>query len=74
MQEGTEETVPEEGETPEEGLEELPEEGEVPAEEEPVDVPKTGDETNALPYVLILAGVAGVAAATLALRRKQGSR
>ena len=38
------------------------------------DVPKTGDETNALPYVLILAGVAGVAAATLALRRKQGSR
>ena len=44
------------------------------AEGETDDVPKTGDETSAMPYVLILVGVAGVAAATFALRRKQGSK
>ena len=54
VQEGTEETVPEEGEVPEEGLEELPEEGDVPAEEEPVDVPKTGDAMPSIGLALVL--------------------
>ena len=65
VQEGTEETVPEEGEVPEEGLEELPEEGEVPTEEEPVDVPKTGDS---LPSVG-LAFVLGLAACAVVLKK-----
>ena len=64
VQEGTEETPPEET-VPEEGLEELPEEGEVPAEEEPVDVPKTGDS---LPSVG-LAFVLGLAACAVVLKK-----
>ena len=65
VQEGTEETVPEEGETPEEGLEELPEEGEVPTEEEPVDVPKTGDSVPSIGLALML----GLAACAVVLKK-----
>ena len=65
VQEGTEETVPEEGETPEEGLEELPEEGEAPAEEEPVDVPKTGDSLPSTALALVL----GLAACAVVLKK-----
>ena len=65
MQEGTEETVPEEGDTPEEGLEELPEEGEVPTEEEPVDVPKTGDSLPSIGLALVL----GLAACAVVLKK-----
>ena len=65
VQEGSEETVPEEGETPEEGLEELPEEGETPAEEEPVDVPKTGDSLPSTALALVL----GVAACAVVLKK-----
>ena len=65
IEEGTEETVPEEGETPEEGLEELPEEGEVPAEEKPVDVPKTGDSLPSVGLVLML----GFAACAVVLKK-----
>ena len=65
VQEGTEETVPEEGEVPEEGLEELPEEGETPAEEEPVDVPKTGDSVPTIGLALVL----GLAACAVVLKK-----
>ena len=63
IEEGTEETVPEE--VPEEGLEELPEEGEVPAEEEPVDVPKTGDSVPSTVLALVL----GLAACAVVLKK-----
>ena len=65
IEEGTEETVPEEGETPEEGLEELPKEGEAPAEEEPVDVPKTGDSLPSVGLALML----GFAACAVVLKK-----
>ena len=68
MQEGTEETPPEET-VPEEGLEELPEEGETPAEEGPVDVPKTGDVTPAAGLAL-LPGLAVCAIAWKKVRAK----
>ena len=55
---------PEEG-LPEEGLEELPEEGEVPTEEEPVDVPKTGDSVPSIGLALVL----GVAACAVVLKK-----
>ena len=65
IEEGTEETVPEEGGLPEEGLEELPEEGETPAEEEPVDVPKTGDSVPSIGLALLL----GLAACAVVLKK-----
>ena len=65
VQEGTEETVPEEGEAPEEGLEELPEEGEVPTEEEPVDVPQTGDSVPSVGLAFVL----GLAACAVVLKK-----
>ncbi len=68
MQEGTEETPPEET-VPEEGLEELPEESETPAEEGPVDVPKTGDVTPAAGLTLLL-GLAVCAIAWKKVRAK----
>ncbi len=64
VQEGTEETPPEET-VPEEGLEELPEEGETPAEEEPVDVPKTGDAAPTIGLALVL----GLAACAVVLKK-----
>ena len=64
VQEGTEETPPEET-VPEEGLEELPEEGETPAEEEPVDVPKTGDSLPSVGLALVL----GLAACAVVLKK-----
>ena len=64
VQEGTEETPPEET-VPEEGLEELPEEGDVPAEEEPVDVPKTGDSLPSIGLALML----GLAACAVVLKK-----
>ena len=68
VQEGTEETPPEET-VPEEGLEELPEEGDVPAEEEPVDVPKTGDSLPSVGLALVL-GLAACAAVLKKARAK----
>ena len=50
---------------PEEGLEELPEEGEAPAEEEPVDVPKTGDSLPSVGLALML----GFAACAVVLKK-----
>ena len=65
VQEGTENTPSEEGDLPEEGLEELPEEGDVPAEEEPVDVPKTGDSLPSVGLALVL----GLAACAVVLKK-----
>ena len=54
---------------PEEGLEELPEEGEAPAGEEPVDVPKTGDNAPSIGLALLF-GIAVCAAVLKKARAK----
>ena len=65
IEEGTGETMPEEGGLPEEGLEELPEEGKVPPEEESVEVPETGGSAPSIGLALMF----GLCACAVVLKK-----